>query len=588
MHDIGEQLAEGFGSQCRKLAEALVSAHKNCGQMTDEAAALDGKGTLRELDELQQAVEAVTILHDHAHHGSGSAVALVLDKARADFAGDARQINAGRTDVLARFAAYAVLHQVTCLVCTVIEVGQGKADGTDVHVAHLVAADKAVDGADVGAGATAHAAQDLAEEGILGDLGTAVVKEDNVHFLASVRSGGAFVGTGYPGDVGSDGLGRSVPGQDLDAAQGFVNGGDEFFESGNNDMDPGQRGHETQVALVGTGSHHAGFGNGEVGAGDAHVGIDVFRTQFAAGDLDKLLDVRTLLDLCHVGEQVGHLVPGKMDGRHDHVGRAFMAELDDPFAKVCLHHAEAVLFQGGVQVDFLSRHRLGLDNVLAVVVTGDFADDAVGILCSFGQMDVHAALFRLCLELLVQLGHVLGGIILDFGYFVDKSLDINAFKDAGTAGLVFHGELVKSLAQELVVQRFLNLAVIFFHSLVFGHVLPLQKDNMKFKRTMHAEGSDTFDISGTAGAGNVGGIGCTATGQQVTQKGGGIFQFVQQCGLAHQDDGDFGNHGAEPHFFVVGVDDTGNGIGNQSVSPGNTGVKAAKVIAKACTQQVDA
>lgn len=68
---------------------------------------------------------------------------------------------------------------------------------------------------------------------------------------------------------------------------------------------------------------------------------DELAAQLHAGHLDQLLDVGVLLFARGLGEVVGHLVARKMDGGHDHVGGAFMAQLDDPFAQVRLAHDQA-------------------------------------------------------------------------------------------------------------------------------------------------------------------------------------------------------------------------------------------------------
>ena len=85
-------------------------------------------------------------------------------------------------------------------------------------------------------------------------------------------------------------------------------------------------------------------------------------------------------------------------------------------------------------------------------------------------MHVHAAFFGLGLELGKELHHVLGCIVLDVGHFLDEAVHVHTFEDAGAVCLVFNGELVQSGAEELVVQRFLNLTVIFLHVLGVGHV----------------------------------------------------------------------------------------------------------------------
>ena len=557
--------------------------------MADEAAALGGDGGLRELHELQQVVEAVAILHHEAHHAAGGIVAFVLDEAGADVADDAGEVDASGADIVAGFAADAVLHEGTGLIGTVVQVGEGEAHSTDVHVTHLVAADETVHGADVGAGAAAHAAEDVLEGRILHDLGTAVVEEDDVHFLLAVGADLALVGAGDPGHIGGDGLGGGVTGQDLDAAQSVGNGGDQLFEAGAHNVHAGQGGHESEVAFVGHSADDAGFGNGEVGAGDAHVGVDVFSAQFLTGDLDHLLNVFTvLLLLGDLGEEISHLIAGQVDGGHDHVRRTFVAVLDDPFAEVGLDHAEAFSLKRRVEMDFFGGHGLGLDDGLAVGVLADAGDDAVGFSGISGEVDMDAALFSFGLELLVEFHHVLSGVVLDVGNVLDQLGNVPALEDAGAVGLVVNGELVQGLAEELVVQSLLDLTVVFLHILMFGHVLVLQQHDMEFEGTVHAEGAHAFDVSGTAGAGDHGGIGSAAAGHEVDHEGSRAFEAVDQGGLLDQHDGELSDHGAEAHFFAVGIDDAGHGVDDESVGPGDAGIETAQIAAEVGTEQLDA
>ena len=75
-----------------------------------------------------------------------------------------------------------------------------------------------------------------------------------------------------------------------------------------------------------------------------------------------------------------------MNGRHDHVGRAFVPQLNDPFPEIGFGHFETLGFQMIVQMGLLGRHGFGFDNGLNAIVPADFGDDLVGLLSGCGQM----------------------------------------------------------------------------------------------------------------------------------------------------------------------------------------------------------
>ncbi len=63
------------------------------------------------------------------------------------------------------------------------------------------------------------------------------------------------------------------------------------------DVDLRQRGDQAGVAFVGDDDDAAGLGHGDVGAGDAHVGVQEVGPQLAARELHQLRDVRRLAGL---------------------------------------------------------------------------------------------------------------------------------------------------------------------------------------------------------------------------------------------------------------------------------------------------
>ena len=589
--DLGPAVTEGFVGDGGQGLEAVL-AKEHGRQVTLELGAA-GEGLLGVGGELEQAVEHLAVLHHSSHQGAFHTTALLVGQAGADLADQAGQVDAAGADVLAGFAAHAVLAQHLGLVLAMEEVGQDQADGADVDVAHLVAAHQTEHGADVGAGAAAHAAEDLGEQRITGDLGTAVVQEDHVHDLLVVLTGAAFAGTGHEGGVRGQALGRSVTGQHLQGGQGHFQVGHQLVQAGDGHMDARQGGDHAGVAFVGHGADGAHFGHGEVAAGDAHVAVDELAAQLHTGHLHQTLDVLgILLDAGLLGEVVGHLIAGQVDGGHDHVRGTFVAQLDDPFTKVGLVHDEPFLFQVGVQLDFFSGHGLGLDDALDVVLAGDAGDDAVGIFGSGGTVHVHAALFGHTAELFVQFFHVLAGVVLGVGDLFDQAAFVHFLEHSFTVGAVGHGKGVEGTAQEAVLKGGINILAVIRKGFGCGvaHGLVLQKNDMQFQRAMNAHGGHALDIGGTAGAADQGRV-VAALGighEQLTHATGDLGQGAHQLGLGQHQHVDLADHTGQTGIFVVGVHQTGGTGRHAHLGGGQTHVDTGQMVAQTFTDAQEA
>ncbi len=116
----------------------------------------------------------------------------------------------------------------------------------------------------------------------------------------------------------------------------------------------------------------SGFGNGQIGAADAHVRSQKSRAELFSGHLDHAVDVfqvnRLFRDIAKKGS---HLLPGKVNGRHDHVGRAFVPQLNDPFPKIGFGHLETLGFQMIIQMGLFRSHGFGFDNGFNAIVPAD-------------------------------------------------------------------------------------------------------------------------------------------------------------------------------------------------------------------------
>ena len=112
-------------------------------------------------------------------------------------------------------------------------------------------------------------------------------------------------------------------------------------------------------------AERAGFGDGEIDAGQPDVGDEEFFAQHLAANLDQLIDVVGVIDAFDLFvEEAGDFLLGLVDRRHDDVRRLFAGQLNDVLAHVRLHRVDPRRFSRVVQLDFLADHRLALDHQL--------------------------------------------------------------------------------------------------------------------------------------------------------------------------------------------------------------------------------
>ena len=274
-------------------------------------------------------------------------------------------------------------------------------------------------------------------------------------------------------------LARGVTGQHAEGRHRVVERGDQLVDAAHRDMHAGQRGDHAGVAFVGHEADSAGFGHGEVHAGNAHVGFGELAAQLAAGHAHEAGDVFGLVLAGFLGEGIGNLRAGQVDSGHDHVGRPFMAKLDDPFRKVGFHHFHALGFKGRIGLDFLDGHGFGLHDHLTAVVFRDLGDDAVGVGGISGKMHLHPALFGLFLELYEQLVEVPDRFVLTGGDFGDQLAVVQTGVDTLTAGPVIHRELVQGAALERILQRGGQVGtVVFYIACGFFHMAILMVNRL--------------------------------------------------------------------------------------------------------------
>ena len=151
----------------------------------------------------------------------------------------------------------------------------GGAVGVTTHVAE--------NWADIQARSATDAVQSVALFRIGQQLGASVVEQNHMPFDRSVGL------TGLPRPtikrvVASDRLARAGRSQKRQEERKVFHLGQHLFDAQQRDHHPGQCGREPGISFVFGDGHHARFGDGKIGPGDAHIGLDVLPTQGAPSD----------------------------------------------------------------------------------------------------------------------------------------------------------------------------------------------------------------------------------------------------------------------------------------------------------------
>ena len=110
-------------------------------------------------------------------------------------------------------------------------------------------------------------------------------------------------------------------------------------------MDLRHRGHQTHIPFIGDQTQSSGFCNGKIGPADPHLRCQISGSEFLPGNFDQFVDIfRRLFFSGDILEQIAHLIPGKVNGRHHHVGRPLFAKLDNPFTQIGLRYRKPLFF----------------------------------------------------------------------------------------------------------------------------------------------------------------------------------------------------------------------------------------------------
>jgi hypothetical protein len=474
--ELGPQVPERRAGDDRQAAEVVLLAEKE-GQVAEEALA-PGQGPLGQGGPAQDEVEEAAVLQDPAQQPVFQRPLLfTLQNFAVGLFDEVGEIDARGTDRFAGLAVETVLDDGPVVLAAMVKVGEDEADGPDIDVAVVVAAHQAVDGADVGAGAAAHTAQGLGKDRVPGERQAAVIQKDDVHLFLAAGGGTALVGPGDPGDVRGDDLAGGPGRQNLQDAQGGVKIGQQFVHPHQGHVDAGQGGGEAGVAFVADDAQGAGRGDGEVGPRDPHVRGEKGFAQLPAGHLHQVADVSLLRLAGHLGKKLGDLLAGEVDGGHDHVGGAFVAQLDDPLPQVRFHHLQALGLQVVVQKGLLRSHGLGFDDLFDLAVPGDGGDDFVGLPGGGGQVHPGAGGFGLGLKSLIELFQAGQGLILAPGDLPAQALHVHPLIEAALGFFVGAGEIAHGGAQKFIIQGLFEALFVFFE--IVGRV---NHDSWSLKR----------------------------------------------------------------------------------------------------------
>ena len=227
-----------------------------------------------------------------------------------------------------------------------------------------MAADLAVDGAGVQAGAAANAAEGFAIFGIGEDFGSAVVEQDEMEFLGPVFFAGS---AGAAENAGVDGhpLAGGTSGQKLEHDGQIGQARNELFNS--DQTDENARGGDglPGVALVFDDADLACFGDEEISTGDAEIGGAKFVAQEGPrlGREGGRIIVVGSFEI--FAEQAGDRGAVLVNDRGDQVAGLVVADLDDELAEIGLDEIEAGGFEKMSQFDFLAGHGFAFDDARA-------------------------------------------------------------------------------------------------------------------------------------------------------------------------------------------------------------------------------
>ena len=212
--------------------------------------------------------------------------------------------------------------------------------------------------------------------------GAPVVEQYDVHLLRAVAGRDAVPHRRVGVHPLAGRRARQQAQEDVEVGEG----GHDLLDADHRHQHLGQGQAHPAVALGLDDDQRAGLGDGEVRARDPDLGAQELLAQVEPRGVRELGRV--------VGEAVGsraagrrhpgpedlaHLGPVAVDGRHQDVGGQVVGELHDQLGQVGLPGRDALGGEGLVEPDLLGHHRLDLHDLVDAVRLRDVGDDAAGL-----------------------------------------------------------------------------------------------------------------------------------------------------------------------------------------------------------------
>ena len=290
--------------------------------------------------------------------------------------------------------------------------GNDGADGAGIDPTVSMAANFAVNRADVKAGGATDAVQGLPQVRVGQQFRPAIVHQHQVKLLRAVLVGGAARAADHT-DVAGQTLAGGGAGQQPQKQGQVLQRRDDLFHPGDADVDSGGRGAQAAVAFVGNDNQRSGLGHQEICAADSQVRLQKLVAQAGTGNAGHFLDVVGQGRAQLVVEQLSHLFLGLVQGRRNQMGRGFFSQLDDVLAQIGLVNVNSISFQGAVQVQFFRDHRLALGGDFNLPGVGDFGYYRVGLGRIASKMDLAAGLGNPVVQQFQVVVQVVQGVNLD-------------------------------------------------------------------------------------------------------------------------------------------------------------------------------
>ena len=238
--------------------------------------------------------------------------------------------------------------------------------------------------------------------------GPAVVEQDHVEFLRSIRLAG-LTRSADERIISRQRLAGAAGREQRPQQREIFELRNQFLDADDGDVNFRERETETGIPFILGDGDHAGIRHGEVRAGNAHLGGEKGLPEFLPGDHRQLLRAGCR----RYGERLRDVGFGQMHDRRDDVVGRLAPELADVFAEVGLDWLNAGLFESVVEMDLLGRHRFRFDGALHAAAVRQFDDVPARVCGGLGPEDLAAVLDDFALELFEIFVEVIDRLPLD-------------------------------------------------------------------------------------------------------------------------------------------------------------------------------